>query len=360
MRPNALRSGSCSIAPRFTDGAVSDRPVPGPHLPRRIPAHAYPVVVDPVLLDAVDQRLLHALQVDARAPFSTIAAVLDVSDRTVARRLGRLRATGALRVSAVPHHHLAAETRWLVRLRVRPRGAAAVARALAARQDTAWVTELSAGAEIVCLFCVTGAATPPLAALSRHPDIVDVTAQRLLRQLMDNRWRGRTCALTDQQLADIPARDPAASGPIRLTDLDHRLFRALTADGRTACADLARQVDWSESAVRRRLTELRDAGVLRFDIEVEPASFGFSTQCVLWLSVGPALVTSVAASLAGDPETAYLGATTGSHNLVAVTICRDAEALYTYLTDRIAALPGIERIETAQITSYAKRFAPAR
>ncbi|WP_327147898.1 Lrp/AsnC family transcriptional regulator [Nocardia sp. NBC_01329] len=315
--------------------------------------------MDPVMLDAVDQRLLHALQIDARAPFSTIAAVLDISDRTVARRFGRLRATGALRISAVPHHHVAAEARWLVRLRVRPHGAAAVARALAARPDTAWVTELSAGAEIVCLFCVPDAGMPPLATLSRHPDIVDVTAQRLLRQLMADRWRGRTSALTEQQLAGIPARGPAAPAPIRLTDLDHRLFRALAADGRTACADLARRVDWSESAVRRRLTELRDAGVLRFDIEVEPASFGYSTQCVLWLSVGPALLTTVAASLAADPETAYLGAITGSHNLFAVTICRDTEALYTYLTDRIAALPGIERVETAQITSYAKRFAPA-
>ncbi|NUS92853.1 MAG: Lrp/AsnC family transcriptional regulator, partial [Nocardia sp.] len=144
-----------------------------------------------------------------------------------------------------------------------------------------------------------------------------------------------------------------------LTDLDHRLFHALAADGRAACADLARQVDWSESAVRRRLTELRAAGVLRFDIEVEPAGFGFSVQCALWLSVHPTRSASVAATLAADPGTAYLGATTGSHNLFAVTISRDAESLYTYLTERIAALPGIERVDTAQITSYAKRFAPA-
>lgn len=312
------------------------------------------------MLDAVDQCLLHALQVDGRVPFSRIAAALDISDRTVARRFGRLRSTGALRVSAVPHSHIAAHAQWLVRLRIRPRAAADIARALAGRHDTAWVTELSGGTEIVCLFRVPGTSPAPLAVLDRHPDVVEVTGQRLLRHLMDHRWRGRTSALTEHQLAEIRAPETAATSQIRLTDLDHRLFRALATDGRTACAHLARHVDWSESAVRRRLTELRDAGMLRFDVEVEPRLFGFSAQCLLWLSVAPARLTAVAASLAEDTETAYLGAITGNHNLLAVTICRDADALYGYLTERIGALSGIEGIETAPITAYAKRFASAR
>ncbi|GGL07861.1 hypothetical protein [Nocardia jinanensis] len=47
-------------------------------------------------------------------------------------------------------------------------------------------------------------------------------------------------------------------------------------------------------------------------------------------------------------------------DLLAVTICRDADALYGYLTDRIGALAGVERIESAPITAYAERFAPVR
>ncbi|MFD8558512.1 hypothetical protein ACWDOR_25235 [Streptosporangium canum] len=37
----------------------------------------------------------------------------------------------------------------------------------------------------------------------------------------------------------------------------------------------------------------------------------------------------------------------------------DADALYTYVTDRIGSLNGIERMETTPITSYAERAAPA-
>ena len=49
----------------------------------------------PGTLDALDLKLLHALQIDGRAPFSRIAEVLGVSDQTVARRFRRLRTTAA-------------------------------------------------------------------------------------------------------------------------------------------------------------------------------------------------------------------------------------------------------------------------
>jgi hypothetical protein len=34
--------------------------------------------------------------------------------------------------------------------------------------------------------------------------------------------------------------------------------------------------------------------------------------------------------------------------------------LFTYLTDRVGALAAVERVETAAVTSYVKRFAPAQ
>jgi hypothetical protein len=44
--------------------------------------------VDPLTLDTLDEQLIHALQVDGRATFNQVAAVLGASDRTVARRHG--------------------------------------------------------------------------------------------------------------------------------------------------------------------------------------------------------------------------------------------------------------------------------
>ncbi|MDQ7806851.1 Lrp/AsnC family transcriptional regulator [Amycolatopsis sp. A133] len=314
--------------------------------------------MDSVMLDTLDLQLLHALQLDGRAPFSKIAEVLDVSDRTVARRFGRLRVTGAARVTGAIDSHLAGHAEWLVRLRVHPRHTTALARALARRPDTAWVSVLSSGAEIVCIVRVAGGGPAPLESLARHPQILDVTAQRLLRHLMDRRWLGRTSALTAEQITAL--RPPGTGDPtaVALTDLDRRLLPALAADGRAAYPGLAREVGWSESAVRRRLDELRRSRVLQLDVEVDPALFGFSVQCLLWLTVTPSRLTAVTRTLAAGSETAFVGATTGERNLIAIVICRDSDGLYTCLTDRIGTVPGVEGLETALITSYTKRVAP--
>lgn len=308
--------------------------------------------MDSVTLDRLDRQLLHALQLDARVPFSRIATVLDVSDRTVARRFARLRAAGGVRVSATSRSH----TEWLVRLRVVPHGAAGLARVLAGRADTAWVTLLSGGTEVACVFR-TGDA--PLAELSRHPHVSDVTAQQLLRPLMDGSWPGRTSALTTEQ-ADALRAPEADGAPVRPIELDRRLLPALAADGRAAGADLAGRVGWSESAVRRRLEDLRGSGVLRFHVEVDPALFGYAAQCLLWLTVRPAQAANVARQLAADTETAYVAATTGSHHLLAVVVCRDQDHLYRYVYEQVSGRPGVERVETATISAYAKRFAPTQ
>jgi DNA-binding Lrp family transcriptional regulator len=314
--------------------------------------------MDSVRLDSLDMGLLHALQLDGRVPFSRVAEVLDVSGRTVARRYERLRAAGAARVAVVTDSRRTCHAEWLVRLRVRPGGGAAIARALARRPDTAWVTVASSGAEIVCIFHTADGGPAPLEALARHPQIRDVDAHQLLRHLMGRPWLGRTSALTPEQVSALRSPGTGDAAPVTLTDLDRRLLPALAIDGRAAYPVLARQVGWSESAVRRRLEELRRSHVLRFAVEIDPVLFGFSVQCLLWLTVAPSRFIAVARSLAADPEAAFVGAMTGAHNLMAIAVCRDADALYTYLTDRVSSLNGVERLETTPITSYTKRAAP--
>ncbi|WP_431682661.1 AsnC family transcriptional regulator [Kitasatospora sp. KL5] len=314
--------------------------------------------MDSVTFDALDRRLLHALQLDGRAPFSRIAEVLDVSDRTLARRAARLRASGRVRVAGVADGGRLGGAEWLVRMRTDPAHAVGLARDLARRADTRWVTVLSGGTELTSIFRVADQGPAPLAALARHPRITDLRAHRLLRHLTDRHWSGRTSALTEAQIAELRVAPDGVSGPVTLTDPDKRLLSALAVDGRAACPELARQVGWSESAVRRRLAELRRSGVLRFDVEVDSALLGHPVQCLLWLAVSPGSLAPTAAALAADPETAYIGATTGTHNLLAVAVFRNAEDLYAYTTDRLGSLDGIQALETAPITGYAKRAAP--
>lgn len=312
-------------------------------------------------MDDLDRRIVHALAVDGRAPLSRIATALDTSDRTVAHRYRRLRAAG-LRVVGLVDGRRWGWSDWLVRLRCAPATAPAVATALARRDDTAWVGLASGGTEITCVTRSRNADGQLLLdKLSRTPRIDAITAQCLLHAVAGTAgWPGRVSALAPHQIDRIRGHQaPRPTGPARLTDADRALLGALATDGRTSYPTLAAITGRSQSSVRRRLPELQDAGVLYFDVDVDPALLGHTCQATLWLTVAPTALTDVTRALAGHQEIAYAAATTGATNVAAFAVCRDVDALYDYLATRIGALPGVLQVETSLVTRHLKRAGAA-
>lgn len=316
-------------------------------------------VVDSLILDTLDEQLVHALQIDGRATFSQVAAVLGASDRTVARRYRRLRSVGALRVVGLPHSNRVGRIDWFVRVQCAPDTALAVAATLARRDDTSWVSLASGGTEVTCVTHTHGTldrGTPLLRKLPRGPRISSVSAQCMLRAVAGTAgWPGRTAALTDDQIRQLNPPAPAGSGPIDLTETDRLLLAELAKDGRAGYPTLAAATGVPESTIRRRLAELRRDGVLYFDIETDPLLFGYTAEAVLWLTVAPAQLTTVAEALAGHREVAFAAAITGPTNMFAFIVCQDVDALYEYLATRIGALPGVLQVETAPLARSTKR-----
>ncbi|WP_310725754.1 Lrp/AsnC family transcriptional regulator [Streptomyces sp. N2A] len=305
--------------------------------------------------DALDRRLAHALQLDGRAPFSRIAEVLGVSDQTVARRYGRHRTSGALKVLGLSDARALGEVEWMVRVQCAPEAAVTVAEALARRPDTSWISLMSGGTEIAAV-CRAASSDHSdallLEKLPRTPSVVGVTAHCLLHEFCGGPQGliSKSGALTDEEVARLgpppPDIDPAAE-PVALGDADRRLFAALARDGRAPLAELAAVTGWSPTTVRRRLAELRATGALYYDVDYDLRQFGYGVMVALWLSVAPAELAAAGAALAEHPEVAFAGATTGPNNLFASVLCRDVRALYTYLTTRVAALPGVRTMESA-------------
>lgn len=308
--------------------------------------------------DALDGQLVHALQVDGRASFSRIGAVLGASDRTVARRYHRLREAGAVRVVAVPSSRRLGRLDWLVRIQCAPDTAVAVATTMARREDTSWVCLTSGGLEVTCITHTQGQRTPLLQKLPRGPRITSVTAQCMLRAVAGTAgWPGRTAALTQQQVDELSPGPQSAEYdvPVELTEQDERLLAELAKDGRVGYPALAAAAAMPESSARRRLADLVRAGALYFDVEADPLLFGYTTEAVLWMTVVPSELTTVADALAHHPEVAFAAAVTGPTNLFAFALCPDADALYDYLATRIGTLAGITHIETAPVTTTLKR-----
>ena len=334
-------------------------------------------------LDEVDRQLLHALIVAPRASFRVLAAALGVSDQTIARRYRRLVETADLRVTGLIHGPRAGWVDWMVRLQVAPGSAQRIADTLAQRPDTRWVRLYSGGTEIVCTL---QARTPEqrnalfLTGLPGSRHVTGITAQSILHVFSPVAYVTYTRSLSPDQLAALaeaapepppdrtrghpgqlqpPTRpgSPSADTDTLLRPEDDPLLAELTRDGRTPIADLAAATHWHESTVRRRIEELRKAGLLYFDIDLDESVLGINANVMLWLKIEPASLDAAGRAIAAHPEIPFAGATTGATNLAASAIFRDTRELYAYLTTRLADLPGLQSVESAPIIGTFKRTA---
>jgi len=315
------------------------------------------------MLDDIDRGLVHALHLDARAPFSRVGAVLGVSTQTVTRRYQRLRAEAGLRVVGLPDPDRAGLTQWIVRLTAQPSTARTLARSLARRSDTSWVKLTSGGTEIVSIVHtpVDAPSSMLLHDIPRTASVTAVSAHFMLHVYLGGptAWRGRVTALDEEQQRRLRPPAPAPTGE-PLDDADHAVIDALRHDGRLGNTDLAAATGMSAATAARRLADLRARGAVFFDVEISAARYGVTTQAFLWMAVAPADLDRVATTLATHDELAIVAATTGPTNLIAHALCQDPAALHRYLTHRLGALPAIHTLHTAPVLETLKAAGPLR
>ncbi|MFF9640347.1 Lrp/AsnC family transcriptional regulator [Kitasatospora aureofaciens] len=308
------------------------------------------------VLDALDRRLVCALQVDGRAEPGRIAEVLGVSARTVTRRLGRMRRAGVLRVVRMPDIEDAAVGALLLRVRVLRGRVDTIARALADRSDIPFVDVMLGGHEVGAVMMSDAGARDRLlyGQLPATGAVTETTTHAVLHAFADaGQWQAGW--LTDQEVAALarpPVPRPATPPP--LDDLDRALLERLGEDARQSHAVLAGAADAPESTVRRRLHRLDRLGLLRTHATVDPRLLGMAVDANLWLDVPPGRLAEVGAELARHPQVHGVFATSGPTNLLATLFCPDHGGLYRFLTDTLGPL-GVTRAETTITARALKR-----
>ncbi|GHJ99458.1 transcriptional regulator [Streptomyces sp. Y2F8-2] len=307
--------------------------------------------------DALDLQLLSALEIDGRASFSRIAAVLDVSDQTVARRYRRLCAEGGLRVVAIRDAHRLGHDQWMLRVRCTPDSAVAIGDALAKRPDTNWVGLISGGTEVLCLTRPRSQGDHDdllLGKLPRTPSVLEIRAHQVLHRFYGgvHGWVRKFGALSTDQIAALRPRPVPVPGPARIDPEDEPLLAVLERDGRAGHPELQRATGRSESAVKRRLTSLIASGAVYIDAEFDNELLGFPVAAMLWITTAPAALHSVGEALAGHDRIAHASATAGPSNIVASALARSTADLYAYLSGPLGHLDGVRHVE---VTPFLRR-----
>ncbi|MFD2419259.1 Lrp/AsnC family transcriptional regulator [Amycolatopsis pigmentata] len=315
-----------------------------------------------------DVRIIRALQIAPRASFASIAAALGMTEGAVSRRYRRLQGEGIIRVAGVVNPGALGQSRWLVRLRCRPGSVAAIADALAKRDDANWVAISAAGSEVT--FAVQARSREQRDDLLGHrlprtAAVIDINAYAMLRQFLGGRghyWAALRGVLTPEQESILGNEGPpftespvVARDPVRLTPEDERMLKVLAADGRAGLVDLAAVADLTPGRAARRLQALLLRRVVHIDVEIAAAALGYHARANLWIRVHPSAIKSVGRALAQEPEIAFAAAVSGSYNLHAVAHCRDLDELFEFTSDRIGSYSGLEGLEVSPVLRHIKQ-----
>jgi DNA-binding Lrp family transcriptional regulator len=317
-------------------------------------------------MDRIDRGIVHCLQRHGRASFRRIADVLGVSEQTVARRYRALYQQGAIRVMILSDARATGAQSWFARILCRPDSAEALADALAARDDVAWVSVTAGGSELICTTRSNpqlGAGSVLLDRLPRTAQVLSFTAYCVLYMHIggEAEWLAFDDPLSEAQvealMAGVGPSRTGDSAPAAIRDDDAPLLAALSRDGRAGAVELARATGWPQSRVSARLDELLTSGAIGSEIDLAPGLFGFHSAAYLFLTVAPGELHATGEALSLHPETSFAAAVTGSANLLAVVSCRDADHLYRYVTTKVGALSAVRQIEIVPTLRQVKQAA---
>jgi DNA-binding Lrp family transcriptional regulator len=315
-------------------------------------------------MDRIDRQIVHCLQRDGRASFELIAAVVEVSAQTVARRYQALRRERVIKVATTPDPRSSAEHTWFVRLVVVPRSVPQVADSLAARGDVSWVSLVAGGGEITCVCRIDpreAARRNLLEMLADASQVLSFSAAAMMRMYMggNSEWDAFADPLTDDQRRTLSdGRDDQPRAPAGATEIrpdDEPLLAELARDGRAKPAALARTLGWPRSRVTTRLAELFAAGLLHTEVDIATDFLDSRAAAYIWMTVSPALLDQTARVLAAHPETAFAAAVTGPTNLMCAVNCADMEALFGFVTTTIGTLPAVLSTDVTPIVRRIKQ-----
>ncbi|WP_345942415.1 Lrp/AsnC family transcriptional regulator [Streptomyces sp. SID2888] len=296
-------------------------------------------------VDALDRRIIAALQIDGRASWRKIASVLGEPERTVARRALRLLESGLVTVTGL----IARGDTVILRLNCRPGAVRDAAVAAARWQNTVFSYVLAGPAD-----CVAELQCPPeqlarfmLEEVPAVPGLVSQHVSPVLRYFRTvHEWHpGILEPAEEAALARFPAPGAAVEPPE--TDLgpeEWSILNALAEDGRRTHEELAAIAGVSEATARRRVESLSRSGQVSIRAAVEPALLGLPVEALLWIRTRPDEVEEVGRALIRSPLVRYAAAVMGEYQLLVDVTQPSKDALYEFLS----TAPWVSKVEAVQ------------
>lgn len=291
-------------------------------------------------VDDADRHIAACLQVNGRASWGKIARVLDLPERTVARRGQRLLESGIVKVSTSIDSTKVAHARpLLLRIRTGTGRVWPIARSLAARPDASSVSILEGSNEIAAMFMLRdrpAIRTMLFEDLPATDGILHTTSTTVLRFFRTG-YDWYPPILEDSVVAELrpdyfsPERHEDTQVSVLNPD-EEAVVNALSVDGRLSVKAIAEELGITPATAKRRVESLLGRGILHVRTEVMPTVFGFGLEVLLWLTAPSHHIDHIGVALAKHRSIKFCAAATGTSMLWVNGLFRDEEDFYSFVT----------------------------
>lgn len=128
---------------------------------------------------------------------------------------------------------------------------------------------------------------------------------------------------------------------------DQRILELLVGNGRMSYVDIGKELGLSRVAVRERVNQLIEEGVIEgFSAVINSEKVGKQVSAFFEVDCEPSSLVEVAQNLADNPSVASCYQMTGPSTLHMHVLVEDFKKLESFINEELYSLEGITRVES--------------
>lgn len=132
-----------------------------------------------------------------------------------------------------------------------------------------------------------------------------------------------------------------------MDNIDQKILNLLVEDGRRSYVEIAAELNLSRVAVRDRIRNMKEAGVIeKFTVVINSERVGKGVSAFFEVDCEPSSLVEVAHSLVEIPDVASCYQMTGPSTLHVHVLVEDFPDLERFINEKLYALDGITRVES--------------
>ncbi|MBO8183078.1 MAG: Lrp/AsnC family transcriptional regulator [Archaeoglobus sp.] len=136
---------------------------------------------------------------------------------------------------------------------------------------------------------------------------------------------------------------------------DVKIIKMLMDDARISYTNMAKKLNITEAAVRKRVKNLESRGVIRkYTVEIDSSKLGYNIISLTGIDTEPEKFLDVAKNLKNEDFAKSVYITTGDHMIMAEIWAKDGDELTKIISEKIGKLPGVKKICPAIILEKVK------